>query len=133
MRSDGGAGRGGAIPARLNGVVLVLYGLLAALGICGHTGAPDAAHGPVRTLVAPHSTHVTDEVCTDAHGPGRPGDGCSPAEHTPVTLGSAPPPHLAGTELLSVWPPAVAAAGLGAPAPGTVRSLDLHMLQIQRT
>ncbi|WP_431967642.1 hypothetical protein [Actinacidiphila sp. bgisy160] len=132
MRSDGGAGRGGATPARLGGVVLVLCGLIAALGVCGHAGAPDAASGPVRTLVSAHVAYVSDEVCTDAHDPGRPGNGCSPAEHTPVTLGSAPMPHLAGTALPSVWPPAVAASGLSAPSPGTVRPFDLHMLQIQR-
>ncbi|WP_326579433.1 hypothetical protein OIE69_37815 [Actinacidiphila glaucinigra] len=133
MRSDGGAGRGGAIPARLSGVVLVLCGLLAALGICGHAGPPQDAYGPVRTLVSSHLAYVADEICTDAHDPGGRGNGCSPAEHTPVTLGSAPLPHLPGAEPPSVWPPAVAAAGLGAPSPGIVRSLDLHMLQIQRT
>ncbi|WP_406261196.1 hypothetical protein OH779_04485 [Actinacidiphila glaucinigra] len=133
MRSDGGAGRGGAIPARVNGVVLVLCGLLAALGICGHAGPPEDAYGPARALVSSHLAYVADEVCTDAHDPGGRGNGCSPAEHTPVTLGSAPLPHLPGAEPPSVWPPAVAAAGLGAPSPGIVRSLDLHMLQIQRT
>ncbi|MFE0632518.1 hypothetical protein ACFW3D_36885 [Streptomyces sp. NPDC058864] len=133
MRSDGEDGRGGAIPARLSGVVLVLCGLLAALGVCGHAGAPDDAYGPAGTGASSHLAHVTDEVCADAHDPGDRGNGCSPAEHTPVTLGSAPLPHVGGAELPSVWPPAVAAAGLGAPSPGTVRPLDLHMLQIQRT
>lgn len=133
MRSDGGDGRGSAIPARLSGVVLVLCGLLAALAVCGHSGAPDDPYGPARTLVSSHVAYVADEVCTDGHDPGRRGNGCSPAEHTPVTLGSAPLPHLAGAEPPSVWPPAVAAAGMRAPSPGTVRSLDLYMLQIQRT
>ncbi|MDX3094843.1 hypothetical protein PV703_18355 [Streptomyces sp. ME01-24h] len=134
MRSDGGAGRGGVIPARLSGVALVLCGLLAALGVCGNVGAPDEASGSVRVpVVLHHPVYVTYEVCTDAHDPGRRGNGCSPAEHTPVTLGSAPLPHLGGAELPSVWPPAVAAAGLSAPWPGTVRPPGLHMLQIQRT
>lgn len=133
MRSDGRAGRGGGIPARLSGVVLVLCGLLAALGVCGHIGSPDGGHGPVRALVSTLVAPVAEEVCTDAHDPGPQGNGCSPAEHTPVTLGSAPPPHLASAEMPSVWPAAAAAAGLAAPRPGTVRALDLHMLQIQRT
>ncbi|WP_431954575.1 hypothetical protein [Actinacidiphila sp. bgisy167] len=138
MRSDGEAGRGGAIPARLSArplscVVLILCGLFAALGVCGHNEAPGGAYDSVRTLVSSHHAYATDAVCTDAHDPGRRGNGCSPAEHTPVTLGSAPLPHLAGAELPSVWPSAVAAAGLTAPSPDTVRSLDLHVLQIQRT
>ncbi|MGW3244150.1 hypothetical protein [Streptomyces sp. NPDC001070] len=133
MRSDGRTGRGGAIPARLSGVVLVLFGLLAVLGVCGHAGTPDERHGPPRTVVSSPVASVAAEVCTDAHDPAERGNGCSPAEHTPVTLGPAPLPHLAGAGLPSGWPPAAAAAGLNAPSPGTVRSLDLHMLQVQRT
>lgn len=112
----------------------MLCGLLAALGVGGHAAAPGDAHRPARVpVVFHHPAYVAYEGCTDAHDPGRSGNGCSPAEHTPVTLGSAPLPHLGGAELPSVWPPAVAAAGLSAPLPGTVPPPGLHMLQIQRT